>query len=329
MSVALTWNGEQHGQVIAALDPKTEITEAWHRINALIGLAVSTVVALCLLVYFVVSHALRPTREILAGLQRLEQGELGARLPRFRLRELQKMSEGFNRLAASLEKSIARQSELARKLVDAQEQERHYVARELHDEFGQCLAAINAIAASVSQTASQEKSALVGEGEKLGRIAAHMMQALRDILNRLRPVGIEEVGLLGGIRGLVAEYGARGTQVELSADGEFSDLPDAIVVSVYRVVQECLTNVAKHSNASSVRIVLERIPGSLPGAGESISVSVEDDGDGAQAAVSPTPGRGLLGMRERVTALGGQLVLRAREAGGLNVQARIPIVAAA
>ena len=67
----------------------------------------------------------------------------------------------------------------------------------------------------------------------------------------------------------------------------------------------------------------------MPGAGESISVSVEDDGDGAQAAVSPTPGRGLLGMRERVTALGGQLVLRAREAGGLNVQARIPIVAVA
>lgn len=329
MTVALKWNGEQHGQVTAALDPAVEISEAWQRINALTGLTVATVLALCLLVYFVVSHALRPTREIVAGLQRLEDGDLGTRLPRFRLRELQKMSDGFNRLAASLEKSIAQRSELSRKLVDAQEQERHYVARELHDEFGQCLAAINAIAAGVSQTAAAEKSALAGEGEKLGRIAGHMMQALRDILNRLRPVGIEELGLLGGIRGLVAEHGARGTRIELAAKGDFDDLPEAIVVSVYRVVQECLTNVAKHSNATSVKIRLERFRDALPGRGESICVSVEDDGNATEAALSRASGRGLLGMRERVTALGGELALRACEAGGLNVEARIPIVAAA
>lgn len=330
VAMPLTWNGEQHGQVIAGLDARTEITETWQRIDDLIGLAVTIVVALCLLVYFVVSHALRPTREILSGLQRLEQGELGTRLPRFRLRELQKMSDGFNRLASSLEKSLTRQSELARRLVDAQEQERHYVARELHDEFGQCLSAINAIAASVSQTAAQEKSALVKEGENLGRIAEHMMQALRDILNRLRPVGIEELGLLGGIRGLVAEHGARGTHVELAAEGNFDDLPEAVVVSVYRVVQECLTNVAKHSNATTVQIRIERARDPATGPGESITVSVEDDGNATQEALSQsTGGRGLLGMRERVTALGGQLLLKAREAGGLNVQARIPIEAVA
>lgn len=329
MVVPLSWDGEQHGQVSAMMNPASEVMEAWERVNALIGLTMTTVVVLCLLVYFVVSHALRPTREILAGLQRLEQGDLAARLPRFRLRELQRMSDGVNKLAASLEKSIAQRSELTRRLVDAQEQERHYVARELHDEFGQCLAAVNAIAASVTQTAALEKSALAGEGEKLGRIAGHMMQALRDILNRLRPVGIEEVGLLGGIRGLVAEHGARGTRVELEAQGDFGELPEAIVVSVYRVVQECLTNVAKHSNATCVRIALERVADVPPGRGESISVSVEDDGEVEQAALSSTSGRGLLGMRERVTALGGQLVLGACEAGGLSVRARIPIVAAA
>lgn len=328
MTVALKWNGEQHGHVNAALDPAIEISEAWQRINALTGLTVATVLALCLLVYFVVSHALRPTREIIAGLQRLEDGDLGTRLPRFRLRELQKMSDGFNRLAASLGKSIAQRSDLTRRLVDAQEQERHYVARELHDEFGQCLSAINAIAASVSQTAAQEKSALVGEGEKLNRIANHMMRALRDILNRLQPVGIEEVGLVGSIRGLVAEYGTRGAQVDLEAECDFDSVPETVVVSVYRVVQECLTNVAKHSNATRVRIVLGRIPDAPTGRGGVVAVSVEDDGDTGRLALSPGPGRGLAGMRERVTALGGELDLRVGESGGLHVHARIPIGAA-
>jgi len=325
----LSGNGREIGKVTATLDSDNQSAEAWHDINALIGLTVGTVFALCLLVYFVVSHALRPTREILAGLQRLERGDLGARLPQLRLRELQKMSDGFNRLAASLEHSIAQRADLTRKLVTLQEEERRYLSRELHDEFGQCLAAINAVAASVTQTAEEEHPALAAEGRRLSRIAGDMMQALRDILNRLRPAGIDELGLLESIQGLVAEYDNRGARIELTTRGEFGHLSQAIAVSVYRIVQECLTNVSKHAGASHVSVVLERVdPAGVPGAG-CIEVTVEDDGKSGRVALARGQGLGLLGMHERVTALGGELGLRVRDSGGLSVHARIPLLSAA
>lgn len=324
----LSWDGRSYGRVVAALDPDNQIAEAWHDISTLTSLTVVTVLALCLLVYFVVSHALRPTREILSGLQRLEQGDLGARLPQLPLSELQKMSDGFNRLAASLEQSIAERAELTRKLVNVQEEERRYLARELHDEFGQCLAAINAVAASVTQTAEQERSSLVSEGEKLSRIAGHMMVALRSMLNRLRPPGIDELGLVESIEGLVAEYGSRGTQVELDASGNFGRLSETITVSVFRIVQECLTNVSKHAGATRVKVKLEwSEPAQSEHAGGSIDLTVEDDGRADDLSFVRGTGMGLLGMRERVAALGGQLTLRTRETRGLVVHARIPVVA--
>lgn len=325
----LSWNDRDYGRILATPDIETQTARAWHDVNALMGLTVVTVIVLCVLVYFVISRALRPTREILSGIERLERGELSTRLPQLELSELQKMSDGFNRLAASLEQSIAERAELTRKLVNVQEEERRYLARELHDEFGQCLAAINAVAASVTQTAEQERSALVSEGEKLSRIAGHMMQALRSMLNRLRPSGIDELGLLESIKGLVAECGSRGTRIELDANGNFGDLSEVVTVSIYRIVQECLTNVSKHSGATRVTVKLEwnGVPQSEH-SGSSIDVTVEDDGKADDLSFARSPGMGLLGMRERVSALGGQLTLYARETKGLVVHARIPVVAA-
>jgi signal transduction histidine kinase len=321
----LSWNGRDFGRVVAALDRDDQVAEAWREINGLIGLTVGTVLALCLLVYFVVSHALRPTRVILAGLRRLEQGDLSARLPPLRLRELQKMSESFNRLAASLEQSIADRADLTRKLVNLQEDERRHLSRELHDEFGQCLAAINAMAANIILTAKRERSSLGREGENLSRIAGHMMHALRNMLNRLRPPGIDELGLVESIEGLVAQYGGRGTQVELQASGSFGDVPETVTVSVYRIVQECLTNVVKHSGATRVKVRLgwTDAPPQHPD-GRAIEVTVEDDGNADELCFVRNPGLGLLGMRERVTALGGQLTLRAGQPRGMIVNARIP-----
>jgi glucose-6-phosphate-specific signal transduction histidine kinase len=268
---------------------------------------------------------LRPTREILAGLHRLEQGDLATRLPSLRLRELQRMGESFNRLAASLQQSIADRAELTRKLVNLQEDERRHLSRELHDEFGQCLAAINAIAANITLTAKRERSSLGREGDNLSRIAGHMMHALRNMLNRLRPPGIDELGLVESIEGLVSQYGGRGTQVELEASGSFGDVPETVTVSVYRIVQECLTNVVKHSGATRVKVKLgwtEALPQHPDG--RAIEVSVEDDGNADELAFARSPGLGLLGMRERVTALGGQLTLRTGQPRGMVVNARIP-----
>jgi signal transduction histidine kinase len=325
----ISWRGKPYGRISVAANAEGQIARAWHDVGVLLGLTTITVLSVCMLVYFAMARALRPTRTILLGFERLERGDLSVRLPEFEPIELQKISAGFNRLAAGLELSIAERAELTRKLVNVQEEERRYLARELHDEFGQSLAAINAVAASVTQTAEQERSSLVSEGEKLSRIAGHMMVALRSMLNRLRPPGIDELGLVESIEGLVAEYGSRGTQVQLDANGNFGRLSETITVSVFRIVQECLTNVSKHAGATRAKVKLEWSEPAQSEPGQcSIDVTVEDDGRAEDLSFVRNPGMGLLGIRERVAALGGQLTLRTRESRGLVVHARIPVVAA-
>ena len=100
--------------------------------------------ALCVLVYAALADALRPTRAIRAGLERLAAGDLSARLPPFDLAELSAVGDVFNHLAGSLETTLAERNALTQRLIAVQDEERRHLARELHDEFGQCLAAISA-----------------------------------------------------------------------------------------------------------------------------------------------------------------------------------------
>jgi signal transduction histidine kinase len=274
------------------------------------------------------ARALKPTQQILSGLESLERGELSARLRRFELIELQKIGSGINRLAASLEQSILERSELMRRLVTVQEEERRFLVRELHDELGQCLAAINAIASGLVLTAQQRCPEMVPEGERLARIGVHMMEMLRSMLKRLRPIEIDELGLVDSLKGLVAQWSGRGPRIDLEISGDFEGLPEPINVGVYRLVQECLTNVSKHAKATSVRVKLERRESEHPQPGRTagtIDVLVEDDGVADAATLSLSPKLGLLGMRERVAVLGGQLMLQARQSSGLAVRALLPI----
>ncbi|MFO1321442.1 MAG: sensor histidine kinase [Burkholderiales bacterium] len=323
VSQPVSWDGQAHGRVVAALDAEDQIAEAWQNVSRLIGLALLTVLSLCILVYFVISRALRPTRDILAGLEKLERGELGTRLARPRFPEFATMSDGFNRLAASLESSIAARAELTRRMVDVQEEERRYLARELHDEFGQCLAAMTAVSASIVQTAEEEGSGLVADGEKLSRITGHLLQSLRDILKRLRPAGLEELGLVESLRGVAAECSSRGTRIDVQTGSDLEGLPEVVTISVYRVVQECLTNIMKHASATKATVTVARRPN--PDA--CVDIVVTDDGNAGDLSFLNRPGMGLLGMRERVTVLGGTLSIEPGQPRGLVVRARIPVTA--
>lgn len=324
----LLWRDQAYGRISAVADVDGQIAAAWHDVSALLGLATMTVLALCLLVYFAMVRALQPAREILAGIERLERGDLSARLPQFELIELEKISAGFNRLAAGLEQSIQERARLMRKVVTLQEEERRHLARELHDELGQCLAAVNAIASSLVLTAEQRYPELVGEGERLARTGAHMMEMVRGMLQRLRPIEIDELGLIGSIRGLVAQWTGGRTHIDLEIKGSFEGLSEAIAVGVYRLVQECLTNVSKHAKATRVMVKIERREPSMPQQGNtagSIDVLVEDNGVANASNLALTPRRGLLGMRERVAVLGGELLLQVRQSHGLAVRALLPI----
>ena len=234
-----------------------------------------------------ISRALRPTKDILAGLDRLARGDLSCRLPSFRLIELQRISEVFNALAASLDRTTRERTALAARLVDGQEQERRHLARELHDELAQTLSAISAVAASIKATAETECPALVPEANRLSQTSMAVMRSLRTTLQTLRPPEIDDFGLAASLSALARDQERRAggrLKILLEVDGDLHGLPPTAASHVYRIVQEGLTNIGKHAHASRARVALDFRPEPAEQAASQrrwLALTIEDDGCGA------------------------------------------------
>ena len=308
------------GSLTVTPSAEMEIAQACVNICGLLGLSAMTVLAVCLLVFLSISHALRPAKIIVSGLEKLEKAP-AYRLPPFELREWQRIAEAINQLAASQQQLLAERQKLAVQLINVQEEERRYLARELHDEFGQCLAAINAVAASIAQTAAQQCPALVNDAEHISRITQHMLENVRDLLKRLRPAELDELGLTAVLNSLVSGWNARSDgkcQYRLNIVGDCALLPESLTITLFRIIQECLTNIAKHASASNVNINLAIIA-------DAVALTVKDDGSAKKLPFAGNSGIGLLGIRERVTALSGKLTLAIAEPHGLIVEMHLPI----
>ena len=333
----VSYHGDAHGTVVVTTEPAAVLAAIWKDVSRLLGLTALVVGAICLLQYVAISRALRPTKDILVGLDRLARGDLSCRLPSFRLIELQRISEVFNALAASLDRTTRERTALAARLVDGQEQERRHLARELHDELAQTLSAISAAAASIKATAETECPALVPEANNLSRASMAVMRSLRTTLQTLRPPEIDDFGLAASLAALAREQERRAggkLEIQLKVDGDLHGLPPTAAAHVYRIVQEGLTNIGKHARASRARVAFD-FPPELPEEPASrrrwLALTIEDDGCGAVDRRRDTEGDGfgLIGMRERVMALGGQLDVIDLGGRGFKLHAMIPFEAPA
>ena len=328
----VTQDRQAYGTVTVSPSVEMELARAWHDVKKLMGLSALTVVSLCILLFFALDWALHPARLIVTGLEKMAHGELSTRLSDFKISEWQRTGQATNHLAESLEKTLSERKELALKLVNAQEEERRYITRELHDEVGQSLAGLAAVATSITQTAENECPKLVSEGKMSGRITAHMMELLRSMLLRLRPVDFDALGLTESLKSMVAGWNARSNgKIGYAIDikGDIDHLPDPILVNVYRIIQECLTNISKHSDASQATIEIERITNfqdqGLNQQDDCITLIIKDNGIVNDLGFSDKPGIGLLGVHERVAALGGSLTLQTCDPSGLAVHTHIPL----
>jgi signal transduction histidine kinase len=319
----VTFRGAKVGEAVVWMDEATLTAEAWHGAGRLIAVLGITLPLLCALIYAALARALRPTRSIRLGLERIAANDLSARLPPFDLAELSAIRDVFNHLAERLGTALAERNELTRRLIALQDDERRHLARELHDEFGQSLAAIRALAASIGQSAAQDCPALLPECESIARTAAGMMETLRGALFRLRPPDVEELGLTASLQGLVAGWNSRcggRTRFDIELSQGLESLPSPVCDSLYRIAQEALTNAAKHADATRVGLHLTLTPSSEGG---EIELSVEDDGRASEHVVKS--GMGLLGMRERVESLGGRLAFEAGRERGATLLVVIPL----
>ncbi|HLY55178.1 MAG TPA: histidine kinase [Stellaceae bacterium] len=322
------FRGETVGEATVWVDPATLAAEAWQQVSRLVAVMTVTLLLLCGLVYAALARALRPTVLIRSGLERIAAGDLAARLPPFDLAELSAIRDVFNHLAESLQCTLDERSELTRRLVALQDDERRHLARELHDEFGQCLAAIRALAASAGQTASQACPAVLAECQSIERTAGHMAETLRGALFRLRPPDVDELGLAASLEGLVAGWNGRSrgrTRFEIELHGSFGTLPAAFGANLYRIAQEAMTNAAKHADAT--RVGLRLAMHERGGAGE-VELIVQDDGKAGEPNSAVRPGMGVLGMRERVASLGGRLSFAPAEMGSV-LRVVIPVAGGA
>jgi signal transduction histidine kinase len=313
--------GQVIGEAMAWLDPATLIAQVWHALSRLLAIMIVTLALLCILVYAALARALRPTRLIHAGLERIAANDLSTRLPPFDLAELSAVRNVFNQLAEDLERTVAERNALTHRLIAVQDEERKRLARELHDEFGQNLAAIRALAASVGQTAAQQCPILLPECESIARTSTTMMEALRGALFRLRPPDVEELGLAASLDGLVSGWNGRSggrTRFEIRLQGDFEHLPVSIGAGLYRIAQEAITNSAKHAAATRVTLILAMND-------TDIELVVEDNGRVHDDDPTARSGMGLLGMRERVAMLGGRLSFTAANGSGSILRAVIPI----
>lgn len=323
----VVFNGEAKGAVVVSTDPQGLIGRSWREASRLGAILGAALLGLCVLVYVALAIALRPARTLRSGLARLAAGDLSVRLPPVELAELSAVRDVFNQLAGSLETALAERNALTERLIAVQDEERKHLARELHDEFGQCLAAINAVAASAVQSAQHDCPALVKECGSIARIAGHMMEVLRGALLRLRPPDVDELGLAASLESLVAAWNGRlggRTRFTVELAGPFELLPAEFAASLYRIAQEAITNAAKHAEATEVTIRLRLDEARGDNGWRQLDVAVDDDGkavgDGTIKA-----GMGLLGMHERIGALGGRLSIETLQPSGLRLRAAIPV----
>lgn len=224
--------------------------------------------------------------------------------------------------------ALADNRRLAQQYVERQESERKALARELHDELGQYLNVIKLDAVGIRNDTQTSRTATHRRASTIVENCNHIHRALATLIRELRPTGLDELGLAAALEHCVETWRIRlpGVSLRLSIAGDFTGLRESITVTLYRLVQEALTNIAKHAAASHVSVRLERAGARGTGGadGDRIDVTVVDDGVGVVPGL-PTRGLGLIGMRERVISLQGKLTITSSPGQGFELAAQIPV----
>jgi two-component system, NarL family, sensor histidine kinase UhpB len=280
----------------------------------LVVLAVG-VVLMIVLDGFLVRRALAPLDRLRQSMRRVDPLHPGERLDLAGTGEdLTELAGAFNDMADRLE---AERRQAARRELESREDERRTVARELHDEVGQCLTALLALLDGVQRAAPENLHPALSDAREAARAA---LGQLRGVVGRLRPDTLEDLGLVSALRSLSRRIARQtGLDIRYELDDHLPPLDRDAELVVYRIAQEALTNTVRHAEATSVRLSLSLGDGGL-------ELVVEDDGRGLPRQVPVESG--LRGMRERALLVGGAVTVTRGAKGGTEVRLRVPILEA-
>lgn len=262
----------------------------------------------------------------------VEAGNYSVSIPTEKNDEISQTATAFNRMVAEvanqtqqLKKAEAKSSKLLnenRQLIhtslEVQEQERKHLARELHDEMGQCLTAIQADAELIRDS-SHGNSRIQTSAEAIINVSSRVYDVVHSMMHRLRPSILDNLGLVEAIKEEMDAFKNRNPniQCECKCAANLNNLDERTSINLYRIMQECLTNISKHAAATKVSIELSSTD-------KTILLKISDNGSGFDVN-APVHGLGLIGMRERVSSLGGGLILKTEANKGLTISIHVPL----
>jgi len=297
-------------------DAEDEIREAWTQTRDFMMLLAIFAVAVYLSVHLIVGRALRPVSRILGGLQQIQAGDYDTQLKIPGLPELDRIIEGINHVSKTLKETRDENRALTRHSLLIQEEERRILAKEMHDEVGQNLTAIKMMSALVPEVGPNREHAAL----EIQRLCDRLFSVVRSIIHRLRPMILEDLGLKAALDDLAEHWRsmAPDLQISIRCDASIEHLSGETALEIYRIVQEAMTNIVRHSGATKSEVSI------FPRDPHELLLIVRDNGRGLSSAVIRR-GFGLLGMRERVASLDGRFQLMSEPGQGLEIQISLPI----
>lgn len=306
-----------HARLALTVDGEAELARSWAESRRMAALSAALVASLCLMLALFMTRALRPLAAVVTHLESLAAGSRQTRLGTQRHTEMQRIADACDSLATTLAALEQQRAQLSLRLLEVQEHERRQLARDLHDEFGQHLTALAATTATLKRSVAGDDEPLQRALERSADSIAHLHTLVREVLTRLRPAGLDELGLCAAVQALVADWNRRcagAPCISADCDPRFDALPAPLAAEILRIVQEAVTNAVRHAAAQRVIVSLARVDACF-------EIEICDDGRGAGASVA---GHGLTGLNERAAACAGTLAIEQMASGGLRVRVRIP-----
>ncbi len=299
-------------------NPMDEITEVWDESLSFFTILLLLILFTFLSVHLVFNKTLLAIRSIVDHLRGIEKGEYQNKLPDFSTQEYDDIATAINQMTKVLDETQEQNRALTQHSLEIQEEERQRLSQELHDEFGQSLTAIKVMAV----TAAHKKSDTKKITESIVEICDHLMTVVRSMMKQLHPLILTELGLKATLEDMVNHWEDRSTPTSfnLHCDDAVDELDRTLIIQIFRVIQESLTNIIRHADASYVTINIE-----IKTKPDTLDLLITDDGKGCDME-QITSGFGLSGMEERVKLLGGSFKIQSQIEQGMQIEVQIPIL---
>lgn len=310
---------ERYGRIQFIPDPVNEVGEVWDDARLKLILVGGFCASVLALLYATIGRALRPLENLSSALGRVGQGDYRAHVDEEGPQELKIIYKAFNSMTEALDAAERQNQMLAEQLSTVQEEERSDIARDLHDEIGPFLFAVDADAQTLpALIAKGAGDDAVARSKAIRQSVGHMQKHLRSVLSRLRPALLLDLGLVHAVDNLVAFWRTRRPGVTFEVDVDEERFAPHIEETAFRILQEGTSNAIRHGQPKHVSLSARE------GDARMLVVEVSDDGRGL--STQPGGGFGIKGMTERVRPMGGRISLTQRtDCSGLTLRAEIPL----